>query len=299
MYQRSDDGPNYRPGYGPDGPLPAAETLPTMYDLPSESAEDPGLPDLFHLSQPRLLDETLRSPRYPADQRFTASDLNLYYDARQSRWYKRPDWFLVLDVAPATSQADLRLSYVMWQETVAPFLIVELLSPGTADEDLGNTLRAIDRPPTKWQVYEQILRVPYYVVFDRYSSKLRLFALSGSHYQEMPVANQRIWFDPLELGLGVWQGSYDGADGLWLRWYDRTDWVTTPAEWERDRAEQERDRAEQERDRAEQERDRAEQERDRAEQAEGRAEQAELALTAERDRAERLAAKLRELGIEE
>jgi Uma2 family endonuclease len=264
MYQRSD----YRPGYGPDGPLPPAETLPTMYDLPSESAEDPGLPDLFHLSQPRLLDQTLRSPRYPATQRFTASNLNLYYDARHSRWYKRPDWFLVLDVAPATTQAELRLSYVMWQETVAPFLIVELLSPRTEDEDLGNTLRAANRPPTKWQVYEQILRVPYYVVFDRYYSRLRLFRLRDGIYAEQDLGSelgdQRIWFDQLELGLGVWQGSYEGADSLWLRWYDRQDWVATPEEQERSRADQ-----------------------------------AEAALAAERDRAERLAAKLRELGIED
>lgn len=31
-----------------------------MYDLPSEDPEEPGLPDLFHLSQPRFLDEVLR-----------------------------------------------------------------------------------------------------------------------------------------------------------------------------------------------------------------------------------------------
>ncbi|NES73756.1 MAG: Uma2 family endonuclease, partial [Okeania sp. SIO2D1] len=28
--------------------LPAKETLPTMYDLPSENPEEPGLPDQFH-----------------------------------------------------------------------------------------------------------------------------------------------------------------------------------------------------------------------------------------------------------
>ena len=29
-------------------PRPAKETLPTMYDLPSEFPEEPGLPDEFH-----------------------------------------------------------------------------------------------------------------------------------------------------------------------------------------------------------------------------------------------------------
>jgi len=34
-------------------------------------------------------------------------------------------------------EKDLRLSYVTWQEGVNPFVIVELLSPGTEGENLG------------------------------------------------------------------------------------------------------------------------------------------------------------------
>jgi hypothetical protein len=34
--------------YQTDPPRPAKETLPTMYDLPSEYPEDSGLPDEFH-----------------------------------------------------------------------------------------------------------------------------------------------------------------------------------------------------------------------------------------------------------
>ncbi len=49
--------------------------------------------------------------------------------------------------------------------------VVELLSPGTEAEDLGQTLREMNQPSTKWQVYEQILRVPYYVLFDRYENQ--------------------------------------------------------------------------------------------------------------------------------
>ncbi len=39
-------------------PRPPSETLPTMYDLPSEDPEDMGLPDEFHDFQPDLLRET-------------------------------------------------------------------------------------------------------------------------------------------------------------------------------------------------------------------------------------------------
>ncbi len=245
-----------------------------MDDLPSEDAEEPGLPDEFHEFQPQLLRETCQLSGEAIAPYFIGTDLNLYYDSRQPLWSKRPDWFLALGVTPASDQPALRLSYVIWQESVVPFLVVELLSPGTEAEDLGRSLRAVEQPPTKWQVYEQSLRIPYYVVFDRYQNQLIAFRSVALHYEEIPIANQQIWFPELDLGVGVWQGHYQAIEGLWLRWYDAAgNWIPTPSE-----------KAEQERQRAEQERQHAEQERQRAEQ--------------ERQRAERLAAKLRELGID-
>ncbi len=116
-------------------PRSPAETMPTMYDLPSEDPEEPGLPDQFHEFQPRLLRETCQPTI--GTEIFIGIDLNLYYDARQTSWYKRPDWFLVLGVDQGQNQNNLRLSYVIWQEAIAPFLVVELLSPGTESEDLG------------------------------------------------------------------------------------------------------------------------------------------------------------------
>lgn len=77
-------------------PRVSQETLPTMYDLPSEDPEEPGLPDEFHDLQPQLLSRTFRPPGYASQQIFTASDLNLYYDLQNTGWYKRPDWFAVV-----------------------------------------------------------------------------------------------------------------------------------------------------------------------------------------------------------
>ena len=66
----------------------------------------------------------------------------------------------------------------MWQELVSPFVVVELLSPGTEAEDLGQTKPSPEAPPSKWQVYEQILRVPYYIVFSRYTNQIQAFIYS-------------------------------------------------------------------------------------------------------------------------
>jgi Uma2 family endonuclease len=123
--------------YQIDPPRPPQETLPTMYDLPSEDPKESGLPDEFHDFQPQLLRETFQPPNYPPDRIFVGTDLNLYYDSRHPLWYKRPDWFAVLGVERSGLQQDLRLSYVIWQESVTPFLMVELLSPGTEAEDLA------------------------------------------------------------------------------------------------------------------------------------------------------------------
>ena len=126
------------------------KNLPTMYDLKSEDPEEPGLPDEFHDFQPELLRLTFRPPHYPPEQIFTGSDLNLYYDVNHTQWYKRPDWFAVLGVSRLYENKDLRLSYVIWQERVIPLVVVELLSPGTEQEDLGQTRRKENEPPTKW-----------------------------------------------------------------------------------------------------------------------------------------------------
>ncbi|WP_256868330.1 Uma2 family endonuclease [Candidatus Entotheonella palauensis] len=268
-----------------DPPRSPRETLPTMYDLPSEDPKEPGLPDVFHDHQPQLLLETFQPPAYQPDRFFAASDLNLYYTLQNPAWYKRPDWFGVLGAQKLYDDRDMRLSYVVWQEGAAPYLVIELLSPGTEREDLGETQREEDEPPTKWEVYEQILRIPYYVVFSRYTDQVRYFELTGCRYREVEPRDQRLWLPEAGLGVGLWFGSYQSIERQWLRFYDaRGAWIPTYEERGELRAEQERQRAEQERQRAEQERQRAEQEQQRAEQ--------------EHERAERLAAQLRALGIE-
>jgi Uma2 family endonuclease len=251
--------------------VPFQKDWPTMYDLPSEDPEGPGLPDEFHLFQPQLLSETLRLPMVSADQVFTGSDLNLYYDPNNKLWHKRPDWFAVAGVPRFYDGHDLRLSYVVWDEQVHPFIIVELLSPKTAKSDLGEDEAEPDESPTKWQVYEQILKVPYYVVFDRYEENLRVFKWVDGEYQPQVLTDGRYWLEDMGIGLGIWRGEFKKNTRLWLRWYDADgNWLPTETEDEREQRLAAQLRAESESRRADQ----------------------------ERSRAERLAEKLRELGID-
>jgi Uma2 family endonuclease len=231
-----------------------------MYDLKSEDPEEPGLPDEYHGYQPLLLRHTFKPTNCDPDEVFIGADINLYYDLRHLNWYKRPDWFAVVGVSRLYEGGDLRNSYVMWQELVSPFVVVELLSPGTEDEDLGRTVRQLGKPPTKWQVYEQILRVPYYFVFSRYTNELQAFRLVGGAYESLEVGDKGLLIAQLGLRLGLWQGRYENIERLWLRWFTASgELILTPSE--------------------------------EAVTAQARVAQAE-------QRAERLAAKLRELNID-
>jgi len=282
-----------------DPPSSPRETMPTMYDLPSEDPEDPGLPDEFHIWQPQLLTFGCQPPTYPRDQVFVASDLNLYYDPNNPQWHKRPDWFVVAGVPRLYDNKELRLSYVTWQEGVRPLVVVELLSPSTRNEDLGKTKAQPNSPPTKWQVYEHILGVPYYILFDRYTDELKAFQLVGTQYQELVLAEPKVWVPELKLGLGLWSGDYAGIPRLWLRWYDEQgEWVLTEAEEERRLKEQERQLKEEERWLKEQERRLKEQSDQRAELAEQKAESAQQQLETERRQREELIARLQARGID-
>ncbi|HEY9652612.1 MAG TPA: Uma2 family endonuclease [Coleofasciculaceae cyanobacterium] len=240
-----------------DPPLSPRETLPTMYDLPSENPEEPGLPDEFHDLQPQLLSRTLRLSGYTRENCFTASDLNLYYDVNHPLWYKRPDWFLAVDVPRLYDGKELRRSYVVWQEGKSPYVAIEFLSPGTEVEDLGrfynetsgvvnaesatpagnpmeNALEsAVTKPPSKLEVYERYLRIPHYLVYSRYTQRLRYFKLNGGQYQEQSLSleNEIAWLADLEIGLGIWEGVFEDVPGYWLRWCDDAgNWFLTDTE---------------------------------------------------------------------
>jgi Uma2 family endonuclease len=65
----------------------------------------------------------------------------------------------------------------MWQELVSPFVVVELLSPGTEAEDLGQTMLSPKELPSKWQVYEQVCEFPTTLSFAATQIKSKHFVL--------------------------------------------------------------------------------------------------------------------------
>lgn len=103
-------------------------------------------------------------------------------------------------------------------------------------------------PVGKWFFYEQVLQVPTYVVFEPDWGLLEVYRLRAGRYElELPNAEGRHWCADLKLFLGTWCGKKEERDGYWLRWWDETGQVLP---WAVELVEQERQKTEQERQRA-------------------------------------------------
>jgi Uma2 family endonuclease len=221
---------------------------------------------------------------HPDAQYCLGQDCGIYWRLTDppEKGAEAPDWFYVPNVPP-TLNGQMRRSYVMWQEIVAPLIVLEFVS--------GNGQEERDQTPYegKFWVYEQAIRVPFYGIYEVANASVTVYHLLDGRYRLLE-ANDRGHYaiPPLGVELGIWQGKYQNATLPWLRWWDDQGNLLLTGD---ERSEQERLRAEQERLRAEQERLRAEQERLRAEQAE------ELLLQ-ERWRAAQLEERLRSLGVD-
>ncbi len=147
------------------------------------------------------MSRTIHLAAYSRDNCFTGSDLNLYYDVNHPLWYKRPDWFLAVNVPRLYDGKELRRSYVVWQEGKGPDVVIEFLSPGTEVEDLGRFYDeaskvpelalplngegpAKPKPSAKLEVYEQYLRVPHYLGMS-IKQVAQLLELSESQMQNL------------------------------------------------------------------------------------------------------------------
>ncbi len=94
------------------------------------------------------------------------------------RGAEAPEWFYVPHVPP-TLNGQMRRSYVLWQEYVAPLIVLEFVS--------GDGLEERDRTPItgKFWVYEQAIRVPFYGIYEVNLERVELYHLIEGSYKQM------------------------------------------------------------------------------------------------------------------
>ena len=216
--------------------------------------DDTPVDNLFSEKQQRLLAEPLYANWDGGTRRRTfvvAANVGLYPDIGGNPIV--PDVFLSMDVEIAEDwYARRHRTYFFWEFGKAPEIVIEIVSNREGGEDTR-----------KLEQYAR-MGIAHYVIFDPTlalsDQRLRIYELRHQQYETVETA----WFRGVELGLTLWEGSYEGKDATWLRWFDHNrDLIATGAE-STDRAEE------------------------RAAEAEGRAAEAEA--RAQQEAASRLAA---------
>jgi Uma2 family endonuclease len=249
--------------------LPTQDTLPCDDGVPMETQR--------HKLQMDMLIDTLLPWLEQRENGYVGGNMFIYFSSAQVRNqdFKGPDFFAVLGVPK-----NERKSWVVWEEGKAPDVVIELLSESTIKEDKTE----------KKQIYQDRLRVPEYFWYDPFDSKdLAGFALKNGIYEAIALDDrERLISHQLDLALVRWQGLYKGVEAVWLRWETPEGVLLLTPQELADRAQQKAQQAQQEAQQAQHEAQQAQQE---AQQAQHEAQQAQ-------QKADRLAAKLREMGID-
>jgi Uma2 family endonuclease len=128
-----------------------------------------------------------------------------------------PDWFYVPNVSPLLD-GEYRRSYVLWKEFVAPLIAIEFVS-GNGSEERDTTPPSETEKAGKFWVYEQAIRIPFYVIFDAWRDNLEVYQLLNGRYVKMQ-SNDRGHYPIPPMGVEI--GLQQAGTTTWLRWWDES-----------------------------------------------------------------------------
>lgn len=204
---------------------------------------------------------------HPDNQYAIGQDSGIYWRLPEAsetlyKGAESPDWFYVPGVPPLL-KGKFRRSYVLWKEFIPPLIVLEFVSGDGSEER--------DKTPHKGKfwIYEQVIRPLFYGIYEEKKARVELYHWQNGSYQLLAV-NERGHYPIPQMGveLGIWNGDYQNYQDIpWLRWWDLQGNLLLTSQ---EREQQERQRAE----------------------------QAESFLQTERQRAEKLAERLRQMGID-
>lgn len=153
---------------------------------------------------------------HPDGQYCIGQDLGIYWRLTDppEKGAEAPDWFYAGNVPPLLD-GQTRRSYVLWREYIAPLIALEFVSGDGSEE----------RDKTPWKgkfwIYEQVIRPPFYGIYEVKKASVEVYEFIGGQYQPLST-NERGHYPIIPLGveLGIWQGEYQNAELPWLRWWD-------------------------------------------------------------------------------
>ncbi|UFP97023.1 Uma2 family endonuclease [Gloeobacter morelensis MG652769] len=178
--------------------LPTADELPDSDDTPVDNELQDLIPGLL-----KLLLASIWAERWDW---FWGTDMGIYFDPEDVPVV--PDGFLVLGV-PRVKDENLRRSYVLWEEKVAPILTLEVVSRRRRGEYYQKKLDYA------------ALGVRYYAIYNalrQVKESFEIYRLEGGEY--VLLSANPVWLPEIGLGLGYERCVYQGMEREWLFWYD-------------------------------------------------------------------------------
>jgi Uma2 family endonuclease len=160
---------------------------------------------------------------HPDGQYAIGQDSGIYWRETDppERGAEAPDWFYVANVPPLLD-GKIRRSYVLRREYISPTIALEFASGDGSEERDQTPLSRASTKPGKFWVYEQIIHIPFYGIYEVTSGNLEVYHLIEGRYQQLSP-NQRGHYaiPPMQVELGVWRGIYQNQpEQPWLRWWD-------------------------------------------------------------------------------
>lgn len=164
---------------------------------------------------------------HPDGQYCIGQDCGIYWRETDppEKGAEAPDWFYVPGVPPKLN-GEIRRSYVLWREYITPTIALEFASGDGSEErnrtPLSRSAQGELKKPGKFWVYERVMRIPFYGIYEVNNGTLEVYHLIEGIYQKM-TPNERGHYPiaPMEIELGLWRGTYlNNPEQLWLRWWD-------------------------------------------------------------------------------
>ncbi len=242
----------------------------SKFNIPQLVTEDDTPVDnIFSEKQQRLLTEPLYSSWKPNISFLATANVGLFSDIYHEPVV--PDMLLSLDVEITEKNWPTeQRSYMLWQFGKPPDVVIEVVSNRIGQENTK-----------KMERYAR-MRIPYYVIFDPFQELsddiLNVYALLDLRRY---IKYHQNFLSEIGLGLTLWEGTFEGTSATWLRWCDEQGHLILTGE-----------------ERADQEKIRADQERVRADQLEQELQKAQQQSAQEKEQMEKMAAKLKALGID-
>lgn len=187
------------------------QKLPNDFILPDEPVGSTLQPLLA-----AALRESLELAGLILESMIVASNFGLCANVDDKTIVKAPDWVYIPSVYPLLS-GEIRSSYTPHAEGSNPEIVMEFISATEGTEYSFNP----HYPYGKWYFYEQILKVPIYIIFHPKTGNLEVYHLENGEYKIQNPDRDRFWIESLGLFLGVWSGKKAEQNGNWLRWWDR------------------------------------------------------------------------------